>query len=92
MICCEILTIYFFYPETQGRTLEELAFCEFFCLVRGGVLTDAVFEDESFADRVTMAVEKQIHQGGDGPVEIVEEVGAEKGEVLEGEVGKKTVV
>lgn len=30
MICCEILTIYFFYPETQGRTLEELAFCKFF--------------------------------------------------------------
>jgi len=28
MICCEILTIYFFYPETQGRTLEELAFCK----------------------------------------------------------------
>ena len=28
MICVEILTIYFFYPETQGRTLEELAFCK----------------------------------------------------------------
>lgn len=26
MILVEILTIYFFYPETQGRTLEELAF------------------------------------------------------------------
>jgi hypothetical protein len=24
-----VLTIYFFYPETQGRTLEELAFREF---------------------------------------------------------------
>ena len=30
MICAEILTIYFFYPETQGRTLEELAFCKFY--------------------------------------------------------------
>jgi hypothetical protein len=30
MIICEILTIYFFYPETQGRTLEELAFCKFY--------------------------------------------------------------
>lgn len=29
MICIEIITIYFFYPETQGRTLEELAFCKF---------------------------------------------------------------
>lgn len=28
MICVEIATIYFFYPETQGRTLEELAFCK----------------------------------------------------------------
>lgn len=26
MICAEILTIYFFYPETYGRTLEELSF------------------------------------------------------------------
>lgn len=26
-ICLEVLVIYFFYPETQGRTLEELAFC-----------------------------------------------------------------
>jgi len=30
MICMEICTIYFFYPETQGRTLEELAFCKCF--------------------------------------------------------------
>jgi len=28
MIVVEILTIWFFYPETQGRTLEELAFCK----------------------------------------------------------------
>jgi len=47
MICCEILTIYFFYPETHGRTLEELAF---------------LFEDEShLADKATIAVEKTIH-------------------------------
>lgn len=30
-ICIEIIVIYFFYPETQGRTLEELAFRECFC-------------------------------------------------------------
>jgi len=29
MICVEICTIYFFYPETKGRTLEELAFCKY---------------------------------------------------------------
>ena len=27
-ICLELCFIYFFYPETQGRTLEELAFCK----------------------------------------------------------------
>ena len=34
----------------------------------------AVFEDEAYADKATMAVEKEIHQGGDGMdhVEIVE--------------------
>jgi len=42
------------------------------------VLTKAVFEDEATAERATMAVEKEIHQGGDGPVERVEEIG-EKG-------------
>lgn len=47
MICIEILTIYFFYPETQGRTLEELAF---------------LFEDEHhLGDKATIAVEKTIH-------------------------------
>jgi hypothetical protein len=25
-ICIEIIVVYFFYPETQGRTLEELSF------------------------------------------------------------------
>jgi hypothetical protein len=29
LLCCEVLTIWFFYPETYGRTLEELAFCKF---------------------------------------------------------------
>jgi hypothetical protein len=73
MICCEILTIYFFYPETQGRTLEELAFCKFFDGFWGLVLTEAVFEDEAFADKATMAVEKQIH-GGEVQDENLEEV------------------
>jgi len=28
-IAFEVLFVYFLYPETQGRTLEELAFCEY---------------------------------------------------------------
>ena len=27
-IAIEVLFVYFFYPETHGRTLEELAFCK----------------------------------------------------------------
>ncbi|KAE9371095.1 MFS sugar transporter-like protein [Stipitochalara longipes BDJ] len=75
MICCEILTIFFFYPETQGRTLEELAF---------------LFEDEKFADKATTAVEKQIHQGGDGMDEHVEVV--EKRPVASEEIREKSAV
>jgi len=44
----ELLIIYFLYPETSGRTLEELAF---------------LFEDSSLNDRTVAAVEKQIHYG-----------------------------
>jgi predicted secreted Zn-dependent protease len=50
-------------------------------VVRFIVLTKAVFEDEATAERATMAVEKEIHQGGDGPVERVEEIG-EKGPIV----------
>ncbi|RAL67367.1 hypothetical protein DID88_008122 [Monilinia fructigena] len=45
-ICIEIVVIYFFYPETQGRTLEELAF---------------LFEDKALAEKAVVAVEKTIH-------------------------------
>lgn len=46
----EFSFVYFFYPETHGRTLEELAF---------------LFEDKALADRAVEAVEKQIHYGGE---------------------------
>lgn len=50
--CCwlafEIVFVYFMFPETYGRTLEELAF---------------LFEDQALADEATAAVEKQIHHG-----------------------------
>ncbi|TAQ83666.1 hypothetical protein B7494_g8012 [Chlorociboria aeruginascens] len=56
-ITVEILFVYFFYPETQGRTLEELAF---------------LFEDKALADNVTVAVEKQIHfEGPDSTKEVI---------------------
>lgn len=47
-IAFELLFIFFMYPETQGRTLEELAF---------------LFEDKDFAERAVIAVEKEIHYG-----------------------------
>jgi len=46
-IAFEFLFIYFMYPETSGRTLEELAF---------------LFEDKALAEQAVVAVEKQIHQ------------------------------
>ncbi|KAN0122810.1 hexose transporter-like protein [Hyaloscypha variabilis] len=42
----EFAFIYFMYPETAGRTLEELAF---------------LFEDKEYADQAIIAVEKRIH-------------------------------
>jgi len=48
--CCwlgfEVVFVYFMFPETSGRTLEELSF---------------LFEDKEYADRATMAVEKVVH-------------------------------
>ncbi|KAF1993458.1 hexose transporter-like protein [Amniculicola lignicola CBS 123094] len=48
--CCwlafENVFVYFMFPETYGRTLEELAF---------------LFEDQSLAEEATARVEKQIH-------------------------------
>ncbi|KAI0130308.1 general substrate transporter [Xylariales sp. AK1849] len=53
--CCflafEIVFVYFFFPETYGRTLEELTF---------------LFEDKALADEAVHAVEKSIaHHGND---------------------------
>jgi len=45
-IAFEFLFIYFLYPETSGRTLEELAF---------------LFEDKELAEKAVIAVEKQVH-------------------------------
>ncbi|KAL2151003.1 hypothetical protein VTH82DRAFT_6101 [Thermothelomyces myriococcoides] len=50
----EFLVVFFLYPETSGRTLEELAF---------------LFEDAGLNEKATAAVEKQIHYGGEEKVE-----------------------
>ncbi|KAK4235066.1 lactose permease [Achaetomium macrosporum] len=50
--CCwlafEVVFVYFMFPETFGRTLEELAF---------------IFEDKRLADEAVAAVEKVVHHG-----------------------------
>ena len=75
----EISVVYFFYPETQGRTLEELAFCKssrssshesLFCyLYRVGsdvlIFIVTVFEDKALADVAINAVEATVVNGED---------------------------
>lgn len=51
-IAFEFFIVWLLYPETSGRTLEELTF---------------LFEDESLNEKASAAVEKQIHYG-DGDV------------------------
>jgi nitrate/nitrite transporter NarK len=51
-IAFEFLIIFFLYPETYNRTLEELAF---------------MFEDESYNNKASAAVEKKIQFGDDSP-------------------------
>ncbi|ETI29288.1 hypothetical protein G647_01741 [Cladophialophora carrionii CBS 160.54] len=57
--CCwlafEICFVWFFFPETAGRTLEELAF---------------LFEDKALADKAVVAVEKVVHHEDIDPVAI----------------------
>lgn len=52
----EIVFVWFFFPETHGRTLEELAF---------------LFEDKDKAERANMAVEKSMFAGEDAQQEVV---------------------
>lgn len=53
--CCwlafENVFVFFLFPETYGRTLEELAF---------------LFEDQELANKATAAVEKTIHHEDNG--------------------------
>jgi len=71
--CCwiavEAILIFLLWPETSGRSLEELAFCKSltdfgYDAARTWSHTNtyicAVFEDEDLARRTTQAVEKEI--------------------------------
>ncbi|KAH6651694.1 general substrate transporter [Truncatella angustata] len=68
--CCflafEICFVYFFFPETHGRTLEELAF---------------LFEDKALADEAVHAVEKSIAHHDEGPAIEGKEVRAGSKEI-----------
>lgn len=60
----EVVFVWFFFPETAGRTLEELAFCEFsFVHALLVIVTDenTVYEGEERAVRAAEAVEKVVH-------------------------------
>ena len=71
-IAFEIVCIYFLWPETKGRTLEELTF---------------LFEDKDLQDRQVIATEKQLFGGGDASVHEAENKGGteEKAEDVEAE-------
>ncbi|WYZ45121.1 hypothetical protein EsH8_VIII_000437 [Colletotrichum jinshuiense] len=77
--CCwlgfEVVFVYFMFPETAGRTLEELAF---------------LFEDKALADKAVGAVEKVIHHEDMDPVSEVKSGGG-KAEVHENVENKSKV-
>jgi len=50
----ENVFVFFFFPETHGKTLEELTF---------------LFESQELADRATAAVEKVVHHEDNSPEE-----------------------
>ncbi|KAK0615173.1 general substrate transporter [Bombardia bombarda] len=50
----EVVFVYFMFPETSNRTLEELAF---------------MFEDKVLSEQVTAAVKKVVDHGGSGHIE-----------------------
>lgn len=58
----EIVCIYFLWPETSGRTLEELAFRKSAAWHFAGVHTDnqAVFEDDNLKQKQTAATEEKL--------------------------------
>jgi hypothetical protein len=49
----EVVFVYFMFPETSGRTLEELAF---------------LFEDKALAEKANEAVEEVVHDEKAGSI------------------------
>lgn len=81
--CCwlafEVVFVYFMFPETFGRTLEELAFSKFTLvfsetnLMNNGRVANGctVFEDKSLTDEAVKATEKVLaHHDEDTAVKI----------------------
>lgn len=62
-LCFEIVFIYIFFPETYGKTLEELHFCKWLsCYLAFTELTMTVFESEKDErDMLAAAASKVIN-------------------------------
>lgn len=89
-IAFEIVCIYFLWPETKGRTLEELTFRKSrsngaSSLIDQLLIMLLVFEDKDLQDRQVIAMEKQLFGGGATSVHETESKGGteEKVEVVE---------
>lgn len=69
--CCwlayEFLFVYFMFPETANRTLEELAFCKSILVMDSSIETNkySVFEGEERANVAAEAAEKATHVHSD---------------------------
>lgn len=71
MYCCwlafEVVFIYLFFPETSGRTLEELSFRKLFSICSSYtetmLLTNSVFENRDKADAIAAVVHKEVEHG-----------------------------
>ena len=79
-IAFEFIIVFLLYPETHGRTLEELAFCKYYILLPGDCVTETlflttatVFEGDELNNRATAAVEKRIHGNAVNPTVSLEE-------------------
>ena len=75
----EIVCVWFLWPETSGRTLEELTFCRLAPMINAPSLMLmklclAVFEKDELAEKQQIATEKQLfadHHDPHGP-EVVD--------------------
>lgn len=67
-LCFEVAFIYLFYPETSGRTLEELAFCKSLSSVHRRLVLRcgyAVFEGDQAIAKQNEVTERAVHHDED---------------------------